>query len=461
VEQESGAGARPEHLFQSGGRDAISRPDGLIIGIDDSFYLRFVCGSAERVFGRTEDEVVGKHLMALIAERQREIFSECLRRIPSRGAGAGEYAVTLDLECLRDDGTTVAREATFWQIPDTGVDNSLYVGFIFETPSRPSPHKALEHSEEELRQIVDYVPGVFWLCDIPFTHFSYVSQAYERLWGRSCQSLKDNPLSWLDAIHPEDRPAIEAHIAQRRPDDPYQCEYRVVRPDGRYSWILDRGFPLRDSEQRIYRLAGVAVDISERKAAEFQLRRAQDGLEDRVAARTAQLSQAVVLLEKEVEDHRAAEEALRETRDIYQSVMSALEEGIVFQDEAGSILATNPAAEKILGLSARELRDRPSFDPRWQVIREDGETLPGPQHPAMVTLVTGKPCNSVVMGVYREDQKLVWISVNSRPLFRNGETTPYAVVTSFYGHNAETCNRGTTASSRGGIGPILASAGHG
>src|SRR5262249_23764043 len=57
--------------------------------------------------------------------------------------------------------------------------------------------------------------------------------------------------------------------------------------------------------------------------------------------------------------------------------------------------------------------------------------LPGETHPDVVALRTGQPCSNVVMGVYRPDGELIWIAVNSQPLFRAHELTPYAVVTSF------------------------------
>src|SRR5262249_50049071 len=114
-----------------------------------------------------------------------------------------------------------------------------------------------------------------------------------------------------------------------------------------------------------------------------------------------------------------------------RSVIAALQEGVVILDADGRLSACNTSAERILGLSAEEIRERTPLDPRWRVIHEDGAPLPGETHPDVVALRTGQPCSNVVMGVYKPNGELIWIAVNSQPLFRTHELTPYAVVTSF------------------------------
>ncbi|WAK03881.1 GGDEF domain-containing response regulator [Methylobacter sp. YRD-M1] len=136
----------------------------------------------------------------------------------------------------------------------------------------------------------------------------------------------------------------------------------------------------------------------------------------------------------EVAEHRArreAEEALRESEDRYRSVIEALFEGIVLIDADGALQAANTSAERILGLTMEHLAGSTSLDPRWQTIHEDGSPFPGEMHPAWVTLQTGQPCHEVIMGVHKPDGSLVWLSINSRPLYRPGDTSPYAVVASF------------------------------
>ncbi|GAX41209.1 PAS/PAC sensor hybrid histidine kinase [Tolypothrix sp. NIES-4075] len=113
------------------------------------------------------------------------------------------------------------------------------------------------------------------------------------------------------------------------------------------------------------------------------------------------------------------------------SMVATVEEGMVLQLADGTIQAGNTACERILGLSAEQLIGHTSVDHPWQSIHEDGSPFPGETHPAMVALQTGKPCLNVVMGLYKPNGQLVWLLLNSQPLFLAGVTKPYAVVTTF------------------------------
>jgi PAS domain S-box-containing protein len=95
----------------------------------------------------------------------------------------------------------------------------------------------------------------------------------------------------------------------------------------------------------------------------------------------------------------------------------------------GSIQACNKTAEKLLGLTTEQLLGRNSIDPPWQTIHEDGSTFRGETHPAMLALKTGKPCLNVVMGLYKPNGELIWLLVNSQPLFQTGGIAPYGVIT--------------------------------
>jgi PAS domain S-box-containing protein len=137
-------------------------------------------------------------------------------------------------------------------------------------------------------------------------------------------------------------------------------------------------------------------------------------------------NQAAAVLQRERD-----EEALRESEERYRSVITAMQEGVVLLGADGCIRACNASAERSLGLSAEQIMGRTPLDPRWQAIHEDGSPFPGETHPVMVTLRTGRPCSNVVMGVRKPNGEFTWVSINSQPLFRADESTPYAVVASF------------------------------
>ncbi|MBL8251195.1 MAG: PAS domain-containing protein, partial [Candidatus Competibacter sp.] len=149
---------------------------------------------------------------------------------------------------------------------------------------------ALRESEARFRQLAEHIHEVFWVHGIEEERPLYISPAYEDIWGRPIHGLHERPLDWLEAIHPDDRARVQAaHVAKQQAGH-FDEEYRIVRPDGSIRWIWDRGFPIRDDSGHVYRIAGLAEDITHRKLADDQLRRQQVEL-----ARMARLSLAVEL----------------------------------------------------------------------------------------------------------------------------------------------------------------------
>jgi PAS domain S-box-containing protein len=128
--------------------------------------------------------------------------------------------------------------------------------------------RALRESEGRFRQLAENIGAVFWLHELASARTIYVSPAFERIWGRPVEALYADPAIWLESIHPDDHPAADAAPFA---EQPYELEYRILRPDGTTRWIRDRGFPIRDGQGRVYRTAGIAEDVTERKEAQAAL----------------------------------------------------------------------------------------------------------------------------------------------------------------------------------------------
>lgn len=141
--------------------------------------------------------------------------------------------------------------------------------------SMPLGVAELCESEELLSQITETIEDVFWITDWADQRTLFASQAYERIWDRSLQDLYADARNWADAIHPEDRKRAWEVFEQLGEGDSYDEEYRIVRPDGSMRWIRDRGFPVRDVNGSVYRVAGIAQDITERRQAEAELRESE------------------------------------------------------------------------------------------------------------------------------------------------------------------------------------------
>ncbi len=139
------------------------------------------------------------------------------------------------------------------------------LGTVHEITERKRAEEVLRQTQEQFRQLAENIREVFWMTNPEKNQMLYISPGYEDIWGRTCQSLYASPRSWLEAIHPDDRARVFAAATTKQVSGAYDEEYRIVRPDGSIRWIWDRAFPIRDAAGTIYRIAGIAEDITERK----------------------------------------------------------------------------------------------------------------------------------------------------------------------------------------------------
>lgn len=139
-----------------------------------------------------------------------------------------------------------------------------------EISQREEAEAVVREAEARFRQLAENVGEVFWLTDVSKEQMLYVSPAYEAIWGQAVSSLLASPRSWLDLVHPEDRDRIELAV-QRQASGDYDEIYRIVRPDGEVRWLRDRAFAVHDESGQVYRVAGVATDITPVKMAQEAL----------------------------------------------------------------------------------------------------------------------------------------------------------------------------------------------
>ena len=151
--------------------------------------------------------------------------------------------------------------------PDSEIDGLKMAGQILGTLI------ASVRVEQQFRQLTGNIQAVFWISAPDGRAKQYVSPGYEEVWGQTCASLQRNPISWLQAIHPEDQPRVSEALMKQVWGE-YDEEYRIERPDGSIRWIRDRAFPVRDQLGKVDRVVGIAEDITKAKKAEEQLRAA-------------------------------------------------------------------------------------------------------------------------------------------------------------------------------------------
>lgn len=236
-----------------------------IYGLDREGKATFVNRAAACMLRWDAAELIGSRMHAILHHSKPNgspySAEECpIHSVITDGVTrAGDDAVF-----WRKDGSSFAVE--YVSTPIRECENLVGAVVVFkDITERKQAEHALRESEERFRQVTENIKDVFWMSDPEKNQILYVSPAYEEIWGRTCASLYASPRSWLDAIHPGDRDRVLAAALSKQVPGLYKEEYRIIRPDGSIRWIQDRAFPIRDVSGTVYRIAGIAKDITERK----------------------------------------------------------------------------------------------------------------------------------------------------------------------------------------------------
>ena len=367
------------HLLKNSGEAAIATDiKGTIIYMNDA---------AESLYGWPASEAIGRSIMEVtVPEISRAEGGEIFDRMCKGESWRGEFVVH------RRDGTTFPVSVTNTPLRDEHGRVTAIVGLSKDISERQQAEAALRDSEQRFRQLAENIQDVFWMVDVDYAQNIYVSPAYEEIWGRSRESLKQNPLSFGEAVVPEDRAAFAAYL-ENEAEAPSTVEYRIRRPDGTIRWIHDRAFPVPDEQGRIYRLAGIARDITARK-----------------------------------ESERALSESEQRFREIAENIddvfwiVDLAEHGL--SPVARPSLYVSPAFESVWGITREQLRQNPQLTVD-AVHPEDREVFV-----ATIAQQTQRP-TELEYRIVRADRQVRWIRHRSFPVLgENGEPVRVAGVAS-------------------------------
>ncbi len=244
-----------------------STPDAMLLS-DEQGIITLVNRQAEHLFGFSTIELIGESVDMLVPERlhvRNQGFRANYMNAPMiRCMSAG-----MDVLALRKDGSEFDVEISLSPIQ---TERGLFIAFALRDISqRKQLENQLIDSEKRFRHMADASPAMIWITDVNGNPI-FVNQTWlnftgiERVEGLSHQG-------WAKVIHPDDRMRIFRAYYQNIQDySPILTEYRLRDRNGEWRWILDQGIPLHDDKGVFTGYIGSAIDITERKAAETDLR---------------------------------------------------------------------------------------------------------------------------------------------------------------------------------------------
>ncbi|MEX0960442.1 MAG: PAS domain S-box protein [Burkholderiales bacterium] len=221
--------------------------------------------ASEQLYGIPAGDIVGRDFSVIVPPEYRRQLQQSLDRIAQ-----GEKVEVPETQRIRGNGTRIDLAISYAPIVDGAGRVTGATAMARDITARKAAERALRDSEEKFRQLADSIPEVFWISTPDLSRYYYISPAYESVFGLSRSAVEADAETWWDAVLPEDTEQLRRSV----PADPgqgFDVEYRIRRPDGSVRWLHEQAFPVRNDQGEIHRLAGLTVDITEKKRLEERL----------------------------------------------------------------------------------------------------------------------------------------------------------------------------------------------
>jgi PAS domain S-box-containing protein len=280
---------------QKAADEVSSRLAAIVQSSDDAIVAKDLNGiitdwndSAERIFGYSQPEVLGKPIALIIPPELQAEETEILSRLR-----AGERIEHFETVRVTKGGGRVLVSLTISPVKDSS-GRIIGASKIARDVTRiRQVEQALRDSEQRTRFCLEAANIGTWDWDINSGNVRW-SENMEKLHGQSAGSFGGNVDAFLESVGEEDRQRVKQAVqrALESDDGKYHAEYRQTREDGSIGWMEAHGQVIYDSANRPAKMMGVCRDISERKRSEQALREAHEQLDVRVKDRTSELDQA-------------------------------------------------------------------------------------------------------------------------------------------------------------------------
>ena len=234
--------------------------NGLYLDVNDSFVA---------MSGYTREEVIGHTSLELQIWETSEHRAKFIQQLKDSGS-----LVNIETKFRTKSGSMRVLLLSAEKLEIAGQACLLMASS--DVTERVAAQKALQESEQRFRNMADSAPVMIWISDED-KGYTYFNKQWLDFTGRSVE--QELGFGWAASVHPEDYDrCIEIYVHSFDERKPFEMEYRLRRKDGEYRWILDTGTPRFSSDQVFLGYIGSSLDITERKEAEVELRKAHEEL---------------------------------------------------------------------------------------------------------------------------------------------------------------------------------------
>jgi PAS domain S-box-containing protein len=246
----------------------VENQTDLVVKVDTDGRFQFVSPSYCELFGKTEDELLGKTFIPLVHVEDRESTEKAMENLYRP-----PYTAYMEQRAMTKDGWRWLG----WM--DTAVldpkgNVTAIIGVGRDIDARKRAEEALRESEVKYRTLVEGIPGIFYSYST-IRGGIYYSPNVQSVLGYSASHLLKNPHLWHNSIHPQDNHRVAKAIRDFKYGQPFEIDYRIKDSKGNWIWLLDRSIG-RQNESGEVVIEGIATDITERRRSEKSLRESEE-----------------------------------------------------------------------------------------------------------------------------------------------------------------------------------------
>jgi len=380
----SSAGAR-----QDAGDSAIlsavaQSAEDAVVSVDLNGAILTWNPAAERLYGYSAAEARGRPIDLIIPPDLLEEAHDVIRK-----AHQGQPTFRRETVRLHKDGTRRFVSLSIGAIKDPDGRLIGTGGIAHDITPLKLAEAARLKAQDHLNLAQEAAGLGIWDWSVPNSTITRSEQCC-RIFGLPVTQTTSSYAQWLSIVHPEDRDRVQAyHGNLLRGTRQGAAEFRAIWPDGSVHWVVSKARTYLNAAGEAARVIGVNLDVTHL---------------------------------------REAEQARRESEQRYSDLFRTMNQSVSYLDAKGSVLAANPAADRLFGLSIEETRGRHNADLQLRVMSEDGTPVSPREFPAIVALRSGSEVHGVVHRVWNpQTGEPHWISTDAIPRFRAGEPKPYEV----------------------------------